>query len=442
MKKLFNTIFLLALCQVVVAQCASYQSAFPPPYPSTYPCLQTVFTLDSYCCSGEFDAHCISLLRTQCDADTTNCIFEQCKSTGCVGGFSQQMPFCPNPAPAYSSNNPPPGPNPPLTIDGILFELMYANGICFSQEWFNYCTWDLDSLTCLSATTEDGCNDNNPNTIDGVSSLLGCTHTPIPTGTSPYVEVKVKILLEGAYIAGSQGLMRTDLRTNNLLPISQPFSGTPWFYAGTESVATASAIPTNAVDWVLIELRNTLDYNCVVGRGAGILLSNGQVRSISSPTRGVRINNAMPNSNYYVVVRSRNHAPVMSGMHVFCSSTIDYDFSYDEQGAKGVGQQKLLENYDPSSTVSFDNIYFYGMKAGDFNNDGSIKTTTNPVDSDFMAWKSQASAIRQYNKADFNYDMMVTQRDYNLLIGNSSHTCISYVVAPNPPIGTCVMSCN
>ena len=94
----------------------------------------------------------------------------------------------------------------------------------------------------------------------------------------------------------------------------------------------------------------------------------------------------MPNSNYYVVVRSRNHAAVMSGMPIFCSSATDYDFSYDEQGAKGAGQQKLLEDYDPSSTVSFDNIYFYGMKAGDFNNDGAIKTTTNPVDSDFIIY--------------------------------------------------------
>ena len=435
MKNLFIFALLAIMWQNSFAQCASYQSAFPPPYPSTYPCMSSFLNVpaNSFCCTTAFDAWCFTQFANYCNSSTNACIFEQCKSTGCT---TKPMPFCPAPCPAYSTSSPMPGPNPPSTIDGILFEITYFDGGCCMDGWDNLCNTAMDSVACLV------CSDNNPATVDAAHPLLGCTHTPVSTLSSPYVEVKVKVFLEGAYIPGSHGLMRTDLRTNNLLPISQPFSGTPWFYAGTESVTTASTIPTNAVDWVLIELRSALNYNCVVGKGAGILLSNGQVRSIGSSARGVIVNNAMPNSNYYVVVRSRNHAAVMSAMPVFCSTTSDYDFSYDEQGAKGAGQQKLLEDYDPSSTVSFDNIYFYGMKAGDFNNDGAIKTTTNPVDSDFMAWKSQASAIRQYNKADFNYDMMVTQRDYNLLIGNTAHTCISYVVAPNPPIGTCVMSCN
>lgn len=431
MKKLFIVSLLIVLWQGVFAQCASYQSAFPPPYPSTYPCMSAFLSVpaNSFCCTTAFDSWCITQLSSYCNNNPSPCFFEYCKSTGCS---AKPMPYCPDPCPAYSTSNPMPGPNPPSIIDGILFEVIYFDGSCCMDGWDNFCTGAMDSIACLV------CDDNIASTIDAAHPLLGCTHTPTPTVATPYVEVSAKVFLEGAYVTGSQGTMRTDLRTNNLLPFAQPFNVAPWSYNGTETFGSASAIPSNAVDWVLIELHDTEDPNCVVGRGAGILLSNGLVKGVPDATRNARVNGVMPNNNYYLVIRARNHAAIMSNMPLFCSTATPYDFSFGLEGAKGVNQQKLLESYNASGLLS----YIYGMKAGDFNGDGYIKTTTNPVDSDFMIWKTNASSIRQYNKTDCSYDLMVTNKDFNLCVGNSGHISVSYTLPANPSISACALTCN
>ncbi len=430
MKKAITTIVLVLITHLLQAQetCASYQSAFPPPYPSSYPCMSSFLTTYPLCCSTEFSTFCLNLFLSHCPTSANACIVEQCKPTGCS---NKPMPFCPSPCPSYSTSTPPPGPNPPNAIDGVLFELFYFDGGCCMDTWDNLCTTALDSIACLV------CNDNNPNTIDAASSQLGCTHTPVPTTTTPYVEVKAKVFLEGAYIAGSHGLMNTNLRSAGLLPTAQPFTISPWTYTGTENFASASAIPSNAVDWMMVELRDSKNPSCLVGEGAGILLSNGQLRAASDTSRGVRIDGAVPNTNYYIIVRARNHVALMSAVPVFCSTAQAYDFSYGMQGARGTNQQSLLEDYDPSPTP-FDNIYYYGMKAGDFNGDGRIVTNTNPVTSDFLVWRTHASTIRAYNKTDCNFDLMVTYKDYNMCIANTGHLGISFVLDPQGLIiGTC-----
>ncbi len=57
----------------------------------------------------------------------------------------------------------------------------------------------------------------------------------------------LKAFLEGPYAGNG---MLAYLNFFDYLPFSQPFSGSPWFYNGTESVAT---IPTDdIIDWVLV----------------------------------------------------------------------------------------------------------------------------------------------------------------------------------------------
>ncbi|MBK8473482.1 MAG: hypothetical protein IPL33_15795 [Sphingobacteriales bacterium] len=60
-------------------------------------------------------------------------------------------------------------------------------------------------------------------------------------------------MLEGAY---SSGTMSTALKTANLLPLSQPYSLSPFGYAGGEAVAAQSNLPTNMTDWILVEAWN------------------------------------------------------------------------------------------------------------------------------------------------------------------------------------------
>lgn len=385
------------------AQCASYNSFYPPPYPTTYPCMNDILDpaspfYDSYCCTVAFDEYCIDLLRTHCDINTNICRFERCRPTGCV---ATPFPFCPNLCPSYNTLNPPPGPNPPVALDGILFEMIYFDGSCCQDSWDALCWSALDSIAILR------CDDNDPTTIDGCSSQLGCTHTPIPT--NPAVMLSVRVLLEGAYIGN--GLMRTDLRDQNVLPGHQPFNTTPWNYNGTE---TSLDLPANMTDWVLVELRNPLDYSQIVGRAAGLLLNDGTIVSHSDPTQGVVINNVLPNSNYYVVVRTRNHLPIMSRTPVFLSSYNTYDFTIAANQTYGNNQSKNLST-DASSPR-------YGMWAGDFSADGRILPT------DFSIYRTDASAIRNYKLGDCNYDGKVTYADYNLFRNNLGTTAISYIL--------------
>ena len=75
------------------------------------------------------------------------------------------------------------------------------------------------------------------------------------------LSANIRIFFEGAY---SGGIMSTYLNVGGLIPLSQPYNTSPWNYSGTESV---SSIPSNVVDWVLVELRS--DETTVVASRAG-----------------------------------------------------------------------------------------------------------------------------------------------------------------------------
>jgi hypothetical protein len=140
-------------------------------------------------------------------------------------------------------------------------------------------------------------------------------------GNGPYSDT-VRVLTQGvnlqlrAMLAGPfQGdTMGTALRDAHLLPIAQPFGGSPWTYAGTEQV---DSIPVRVVDWVLLELRS--DSVTVASRRAAFVLANGSITDLDgiSPV-------LFPDAKagqYYIVVRHRNHLAVMS------SSTVLLNFS-------------------------------------------------------------------------------------------------------------------
>lgn len=407
MQRIFYTFVLTLALHNVFAQCASYNSAYPPPYPSSYSCMNSVLNTYSVCCTGNFDATCIQYLVQQC-ADTggpSACTFDQCTSTGCT---HRPMPYCGSSqqiCPTYSSSQPPPGPNPPNGLDGILLELFYFDGYC-CQNGFDQLCWNILDSLALKA-----CNDGIATTIDGVTSELGCTHTPA-TASSPYTLAKLKVYLQGPYDA-TLDAMTTHLRTKNLLPNAQPFNRIPWSYSGSENVAS---LPANMVDWVLVEARSALDKNIVLSRRAALLLSDGTVQSTDG-TNGVKFTGISPNTNYFIVVRSRNHLPIMSAVPLFLPTYTTYDFTEEVTQARNTAQQQMVE-------VDVDPVLFelYGMRAGDMNGDGQINT------SDFNAkYMPARSAVNKYADADVNMDGMVTVEDFNFYRSNQSIVAPSYL---------------
>lgn len=207
----------------------------------------------------------------------------------------------------------------------------------------------------------------------------------------PAVSLHARIFLEGPYQSGS---MTKQLNYSSLIPLNQPYSGSPWNYGGTEHV---SSIPANCTDWVLVELRTSPDANTKVSTRAGFITNTGLITDLNGigPLGFPDISSG----NYFVVVHHRNHLPVMSANAVpLASSSMLYDFS---TGANkvfgGSGSYKLV---DPGTST-------WGMVAGDATNEGSIF-----VNDYSDHWMPSFGLTNSYHVADFNMDGNIMIDDY------------------------------
>lgn len=163
-----------------------------------------------------------------------------------------------------------------------------------------------------------------------VRTAFSPTQAPTSTNNTFSFPVKVKAFLAGAYSGGS---MTTTLNTSGFLPLSQPYSGAPFSYSGTEAVAS---VPANATDWVLVELRETSN-GAAVSQRAAFLQNDGQVLETSG-SAGYWATTAKASGydlSYFVVVKHRNHLPVMSAATVALPNAAAYDFTTAQGQAFG-----------------------------------------------------------------------------------------------------------
>jgi hypothetical protein len=166
----------------------------------------------------------------------------------------------------------------------------------------------------------------------------------------------ITLFLEGPYNGSS---MSTGLYP--FIPLDQPFNTDPWNYDGGECV---DSVPYDIVDWVLVELRDTLDVqsadeSTVIQRKACFLNSMGQVVNLDgSPL--VRFTTKIKDS-LFVVVRHRNHLPVISAVPLIKSQGT-YTYSFASTGS-AYGGLAALKNTGNGVSV---------MIAGDVNGDGNI----------------------------------------------------------------------
>ncbi len=238
---------------------------------------------------------------------------------------------------------------------------------------------------------------NNATIIDTVeiinNSNLTYNLTTTPTNCAA---VPIQVWLQGAYNTASNS-MTTALQNNGLLPTTQPFNTAPWNYNGNEQI---TQLPSNAVDWVLVEARSANNSNTIVEQRAAILLSNGFL--LDGDGSGVNFQNLAANADYFISIKTRNHLAVMSNTAVNLSSGTTLDFSNPNNILGGITQVANLGNGT------------YGLFAGDFNSDGVI--TLN----DFNAYTLQLSNTNQYLNGDCNLDQSVTISDFNLYLPNAS----------------------
>lgn len=147
----------------------------------------------------------------------------------------------------------------------------------------------------------------------------GCVNTQTLILTiAPGVLLTAKAMLSGPYVS-TTGLMSDNLRSNGLIPGTEPYSSSPYSVTSigglageTVSGTILSVTGSNAiVDWVVLELRSAANSSTIIANKRALIQRDGDIVSsvdgfspVTFPT--------VPAGNYFVSVKHRNHLGIMS----------------------------------------------------------------------------------------------------------------------------------
>ncbi len=215
--------------------------------------------------------------------------------------------------------------------------------------------------------------------------------------TGPVV-VNLRAMLEGPYIGG--GTMSPQAFYPGSVPFNHPYAGAPWYHGGSEDLTNMSGAAADIVDWVLVEVREKTDLSVALETKAAVMLNNGDIIDVDGVTNGVLFTNLSPGTDYYIVVRHRNHLDQISASSIILPNLVQYDFS---------AFNTTLAQTEVSSS---DGRLL--MPSGDFDGDGACTFA------DYNAYLSDPSAIMQYHPNDCDMDGIITVADYNLYKKNAS----------------------
>ncbi|MBL0101129.1 MAG: hypothetical protein IPP49_14740 [Saprospiraceae bacterium] len=93
--------------------------------------------------------------------------------------------------------------------------------------------------------------------------------------------------------------MTTTLRTNNLIPFASPYSAAPF----NAPAVTATSIPANATDWILVEVRDASNPATIISQTSGFILSDGTIVNIDG--QSLRLKNTVASG--HIALKHRNH---------------------------------------------------------------------------------------------------------------------------------------
>lgn len=219
-------------------------------------------------------------------------------------------------------------------------------------------------------------------------------------------KLDMTVFLEAAYETPNS--MSNYYRQEGLLPNMHPFNPTTpyygnntpaWLYAGTD---TASYIPYQTVDYLLVELR---DASSAAGAGSGTIVAQFPVflndtGTITSLNGKKPLNITFPFTNdMYVVIWSVNHLSIMSstGMTPAEGTIMTYDFS------TGSGQV-----YGGASGYKEVDTGIWGMMSGDINGDQVVDDADN-----LAGWETEVGAEAVYQGSNLFLDNQIDNKDKN-----------------------------
>ncbi len=208
--------------------------------------------------------------------------------------------------------------------------------------------------------------------------------------------VGARVFLGGALT--STGLMRTNLRDQDLLPASEPYTAMGYTLGNpgaTIAPGLLSATGANAVvDWVILELRSNDAGFPLVERRAALVLANGEV---VSNTGFQQVPFLASVQGRHLVVRHRNHLPIMTA-----ASLVENGLSLDltTPGVSLYGQQAARMEGSVRS-----------MWPGDVNGDGVVRFTGLDNDRDLvlsvLGGEVPTATVTGYMHDDANLDGIV-----------------------------------
>lgn len=251
--------------------------------------------------------------------------------------------------------------------------------------------------------------------VEGVPGSCDMVIATVTTSAGMFIPVQMQAYLEGAFDPNT-GFMRTTLKTNNLLPINQPYNTAPWQYEGAEAYRNTAEIPDNSVDYVLVEARSAANPDIVLETRAGMLAANGTINGFypaniiwGNSLPRMKFYNLEAGQSYYFVLRHRNHIDVMTATPVTIPSSSSINFTVPAQVMGGVGQLKLLSNGT------------YALPGGDFNANGVMTVA------DFNVFTTQSGGVNQYVRSDCTLDGNVTVHDFNIFMSNASRIGVPFI---------------
>lgn len=159
-------------------------------------------------------------------------------------------------------------------------------------------------------------------------------------------ELALKAMLQGPYRV-NQGLMIDQLRRKSFIPQKEPYTGIPSFThigdGGGEEIADDLLQVTGEdaiVDWVFIELRSARDSTMVIATRSALIQRDGEVMDTDgSPT--VKFN--VPDGNYYVCVKHRNHLGVMTAAPLAFNMGTPATLDFTNPQTPTYGENALLD---------------------------------------------------------------------------------------------------
>jgi uncharacterized delta-60 repeat protein len=224
----------------------------------------------------------------------------------------------------------------------------------------------------------------------------------INNGLTPLTTVKPRLVLDGPF-STTNSLMNDQLRAQQLLPLTEPYSSLGYVHVGGGggeavvqlllSTGGANAI----VDWVVVELRDALEPGTVLTTRSALLQRDGDVVG----TNGVSpVAFTLPAGSYRVAVRHRNHLGCMTASPIALSTTpIIIDFTSSATSTYGTEARK-------------NNNGILTLWPGDANFNGQVKYTGPNNDRDVVLTAVGGStptnvASNVYSGADVNLDGVV-----------------------------------